>query len=198
VELLLATRNRGKLAELSALLAGTGWQAVTLDEYPQAGMVEEDGQTFAENAVKKARAAFAVARIWTLAEDAGLEVDALGGEPGVMSARYAGPDATDRDRIRKLLDGIVAVPEAKRTARFRCVMCLVDPAGHERLFEGACEGSISHHARGTLGFGYDPVFIPAGRAQTFGELGLDVKSELSHRARAMRRVVEYLSPLAGH
>lgn len=192
MELLLATRNQGKLTELAAMLVGTGWQAMTLDEYPHALPVDEDGRTFAENAAKKARAAFAASGIWTLAEDAGLEVDALGGEPGVKSARYAGPEATDRERVRKLLDSIVAVPEAKRTARFRCVMCLVDPAGHERLFGGVCEGSISHHARGTLGFGYDPVFIPAGHAQTFAELGLDVKSSISHRAQAMRQVVDFL------
>jgi XTP/dITP diphosphohydrolase len=192
VKLLLATRNPGKLAELKALLDGSGWEPVMLDAYPAAPDVEETGTTFADNARLKARSAFEHSRTWTVAEDAGLEADALGGEPGVYSARYAGPDATDKDRCRKLLAKLIAVPDERRHARFRCVMCVVSPAGEERLFEGSCEGKISHHARGCAGFGYDPLFIPEGQSQTFGELGLEVKSQISHRARAMRQVVEYL------
>ncbi len=192
MKLLLATRNPGKLAELEALLDGSGWEAVMLDAYPAAGEVEETGATFEENARIKARAAFRHSRIWTVAEDAGLEVDALGGEPGVLSARYAGPGATDSDRCRKLLAKMIAVPDERRTARFRCVMCLVDPDGAETLFEGECRGKISLHARGCAGFGYDPLFIPDGHSQTFGELGLAVKSQISHRARAMKQVVEHL------
>jgi XTP/dITP diphosphohydrolase len=193
VKLVLATRNRGKLVELERLLAGTGWQALMLTDFPEVPEVEEDGRTFAENAVKKARVAAQVTKTWTLAEDAGLEVDALGGEPGIRSARYCGEGASDRDRISRVLEQIIAVPDDKRTARFRCVMCLINPAGDERLFEGVCEGRIAPLARGRFGFGYDPVFVPDGYAQTFGELGLEVKSRISHRAQAMRQVVDYLA-----
>ncbi|MFO7651134.1 MAG: RdgB/HAM1 family non-canonical purine NTP pyrophosphatase [bacterium] len=192
MKLLLATRNPGKLAELKSLLDGSGWEAVMLDAYPLAPEVEETGATFAENARLKARSAFEHSRTWTVAEDAGLEVDALGGEPGVFSARYAGPDATDKDRCRKLLAKLIAVPDERRHARFKCVMCLIDPDGAETVFEGACEGKVSLHARGSAGFGYDPLFIPDGHSQTFGELGLEVKSTISHRARAMRQVVDLL------
>jgi XTP/dITP diphosphohydrolase len=192
VKLLLATRNRFKTAEMQQLLRATAWQVVMLSDIPGAPEVEEDGETLEDNARKKARSAHAVARTWTLSEDAGLEIDALGGEPGVRSARYCGEGASDADRMRAVLDRIVAVPDDRRTARFRCVMCLVDPAGSEHCFEGICEGRISHHVRGTAGFGYDPIFIPDGHSRTFGELGLDTKSEISHRSRALREVISYL------
>ena len=192
MKLLLATRNRNKVTELLSMLEGTGWQVVTLADLEDMPDVEEDGATFEENARKKARSAARRTKMWTLAEDAGLEVDALGGEPGVLSARYCGEGASDADRMRKVLDRIVAVPDERRTARFRCVMCLVDPAGNETCFEGRCEGRISHHARGSSGFGYDPIFMPEGQACTFGELGQSVKSRVSHRARAMRQVIAFL------
>lgn len=192
MKLLLATRNRGKLVELQGMLTGTGWDAVMLTDQLGVPEVEEDGATFIENACKKARVAAKATGMWTLAEDAGLEVDALKGEPGIRSARYCGEGASDRDRMDKVLQQIVAVPDDKRTARFRCAMCLIDPAGNEQTFEGACEGRIAPNARGRYGFGYDPIFLPDGHATTFGELGLDVKSQISHRARAMRQVVAFL------
>ncbi len=192
MKLLLATRNPGKLAEMREMLDGIGWEVLTLADLPDLPVVEETGSSFVENACLKARAAAQATRIWTLAEDAGLEVDALGGEPGVHSARYAGEGASDRDRIHKLLTRIVAVPDEKRTARFRCVICLISPAGQEYLFEGVCEGKIAHHARGHYGFGYDPVFIPEGHSRTFGELGIGVKRQLSHRAKALAQVIEFL------
>ncbi len=197
MKLLLATRNWNKLTEVQHALAGTGWEAMILSDLGDAPEVEEDGATFEENAQKKARTAAERAKMWTLAEDSGLEVDALGGEPGVKSARYAGEGATDTDRTRKVLDRLVSVPEERRTARFRCVMCLVDPAGDETCFEGRCEGHIAHSARGSAGFGYDPVFIPEGHDRTFAELGLGVKNEISHRARAMQQVIDYLRKAAG-
>ncbi len=192
MRLLLATRNRNKLTEVQHALAGSGWQVMMLSDIADAPEVEEDGATFEENARKKARSAAERAKMWILAEDSGLEVDALGGEPGVKSARYAGEGATDTDRIRKVLDRLVAVPEERRTARFRCVMCLVDPAGDEACFEGRCEGRIAHSARGSAGFGYDPIFVPEGHDRTFAELGLAVKSGISHRARAMQQVIGFL------
>ena len=175
----------------------SGWQVMTLADFPGAPDVEEDGTTFQENALKKARSAARVAGLWTLAEDSGLEIDALGGEPGVKSARYAGEGASYADLVRKVLGLLVAVPEERRTARFRCVMCLIDPAGKETCFEGRCEGRIAQDARGSAGFGYDPVFIPEGYTQTFAELGLSVKGRISHRARAMEQVIAFLHQTRG-
>jgi XTP/dITP diphosphohydrolase len=192
VKLLLATRNPHKVTELQQMLEGTGWQVVMLSDFEGIPDVEEDGVTFEENARKKARSAAQHAKMWTLAEDAGLEVDALKGEPGVHSARYCGEGASDADRMRKVLDRIIAVPEERRTARFGCVMCLVDPAGNETCFEGRCDGRIAHHERGSAGFGYDPIFMPEGHGRTFGELGKSVKNQVSHRARAMQQVIAYL------
>ncbi len=192
MKLLLATRNRAKLAELRSLLEGTGWQLVTLNDYPALGPVAETGATFEENARLKAVAAFQATGLWTLGEDSGLEVDALGGEPGVMSARWAGPEATDHDRCRQLLARMIAVPDELRTARFRCVVCLVEPSGAERFFEGVCPGRISHHIRGSAGFGYDPLFIPDGYSLTFAQLGNAVKSRISHRAQAIQRLAAFL------
>lgn len=192
MRLLLASRNRGKLEELRRMLDGTGWEAVDLTAMDHRLTLDEPGATFAENACHKARKAAEAFRMWTLADDSGLEIDALGGEPGVHSARYCGAHATDAERIRKVLDRMIAVPEQTRTARFRCAVCLVDPAGTEKVFEGTCEGRIAHHARGTGGFGYDPIFIPEGSARTFAELGSEAKDRQSHRARAMRLAIEHL------
>ena len=192
MRLLLATRNRNKVTEMQHALAGTGWQVVMLSDLKDMPDVVEDGGTLEENARKKARSAAKRAKMWVLAEDAGLEVDALGGEPGVHSARYCGDGASDADRMRKVLDRIIAVPDDRRTARFRCVMCLIDPTGKETCFEGRCEGRISHHARGSAGFGYDPIFVPDGYSRTFGELGMSIKGKISHRARAMQQVISFL------
>jgi XTP/dITP diphosphohydrolase len=192
VKLLLATRNRNKVVEIQQALEATDWQMVILSDIPNAPDVEEDGATFEQNALKKARSAARVSKLWTLAEDSGLEIDALGGEPGVKSARYAGEGASDADRIRKVLDQLSSVPDERRTARFRCVMCIIDPAGNENCFEGRCEGRIAAQPRGSSGFGYDPVFVPDGYDKTFAELGLGVKGKISHRARAMQQVIEYL------
>ena len=196
MRLLLATRNRHKVTEMQRMLDGNGWQVVMLSDLEGMPDVEEDGVTFEENAAKKARSAAQRTKLWTLAEDAGLEVDALNGEPGVHSARYCGEGASDADRMRKVLDSIIAVPDEHRTARFRCVMCLVDPSGNETCFEGRCDGRISHHARGSAGFGYDPIFMPDGHGRTFGELGQSVKSRISHRAEAMRQVIAFLQSRA--
>jgi XTP/dITP diphosphohydrolase len=192
MKLLLATRNSNKVIELQHALEGAGWQVLTLADIASAPDVEEDGATFHDNALKKARIAARFSHLWTLAEDSGLEIDALGGEPGVRSARYAGEGATDAERIQKVLRQLVSVRDEQRTARFRCVMCTIDPADQENCFEGRCEGRIANDARGSSGFGYDPIFIPDGYDKTFAELGLGVKSKISHRARAMQQVIEYL------
>ena len=192
MKLLFATGNRGKVSEIKDLLAGSGWEVSTPADSGMQFEVEEDGVTFEANARKKAHVAHAATGGWSLADDSGLEVDALGGMPGVQSARYAGPGAKDEDRYWKLLEELASVPDSERSARFRCVMCLVDPLEHEKVFSGICEGHIIHAPRGSSGFGYDPVFVPDGYEQTFAELGLDVKNRISHRARAMAQVVRWL------
>ncbi len=195
MKLLVATRNRNKIVEVQGPLQRAGWTVLGLDRFPDFPAVVEDGKTFEDNARKKARAAATLGVDWTLAEDAGLEIDALNGEPGVLSARYCGDQATDAERMRKVLDRMIAVPDERRTARFRCVMCLVGPDKTETLFTGSCSGRISHTARGNAGFGYDPIFIPDDYGLTFAELGLAVKHRISHRARALRRVIEHLRRL---
>jgi len=211
VRLLLATHNRHKVGEIQSALASINWEIVTLSALGDLPEVEEDGVTLGENARKKARSAAIVGEdscprfcrgwestpanrtpLWTLAEDSGLEIDALGGEPGVRSARYCGPGAPDEERMRKVLAKMAAVPTERRRARFRCVMCLIGPEGNEVCFEGECEGRIAHEMRGSAGFGYDPIFIPRGYDKTFGELGPTVKMRISHRARALQEVVSYL------
>lgn len=197
MRLLFATNNQGKFREAKHLFDQANIETVILNDVCPNLIVREDGKSFAENAVRKARAAFEITRGWVLGEDSGLEVDALGGLPGVMSARFGGEEATDLERNRRLLEMIVAVPYENRTARFRCVVCLINPQGEERLFEGVCEGKIAHTVRGMSGFGYDPIFIPEGYGLTFAELGWAVKSQISHRARALRQVLEYLKSLDG-
>jgi len=192
MKLLFATFNPGKVAEVRWLLEQAGWQVLSLAEVCPDLKLQETGATFEENARQKARAAAQATHMWTLAEDSGLEVGALGGEPGVISARFGGREASDQERSRAILARMIAVPDEHRRARFRCVMCLIDPAGTEAVFEGVCEGRIAHHLRGASGFGYDPIFIPDGYAQTFAELGMEVKSRISHRAKALQQLIRHL------
>lgn len=191
--LVLASRNPGKLAELRGLLSGLPVEIVAAEGAPQ---VEETGATFAENAILKARAAAAWSGDWALAEDSGLEVDALGGRPGLYSSRYAGPGATDADRNARLLAEMASIPEPERSARFRCVAALAAPDGRVWTREGTCEGRIALAPRGSHGFGYDPIFLlPDGR--TMAELPPEEKARVSHRARAMEAIVDLLRGLLG-
>lgn len=207
--LVFATRNRGKIIELRALLAGlqgdpaaapAAIEVLSLDELdpslPEVPEVIEDGETFAANATKKALAVSRATGLPALADDSGLEVDALGGVPGVMSARYAGPRATDEDNNRKLLVALQGVPAERRTARFRSVLALADTAGplgdEVILAHGVCEGRILEQPRGTGGFGYDPLFHVPALGATFAELGVGTKNDLSHRARAMQAMQPHL------
>ena len=153
------------------------------------------GRTFEENALIKARAVSRHTGRTTLADDSGLEVDALEGAPGVRSARYAGADATDQDNIRRLLDALDGISDADRTARFRCVVAVVVPDGRTWTAEGACEGRILQAPRGDAGFGYDPLFVPAGYENTFAELDAGVKNRISHRALALGRIADVLFTL---
>ena len=186
-ELLIATRNAGKVREIISLCADMPLRLRSLADFPETIEAEETGATFAENASLKARFYAAQTGLWALADDSGLEVDALGGAPGVRSARYAGPNATDAERVTLLLRELGhAGAEAGRRARFICAIAIVDPAtGTAHIFSGKCEGQIAHAPRGTKGFGYDPVFIPEGYQQTFGELPAHIKQRISHRARAL-------------
>lgn len=187
----LATFNRDKARELQALLARPGVEIVPLADWPQAAAPEEDGATLLENARIKARAALALTGLPALADDTGLEVDALGGAPGVHAARYAGPNATYADNVAKLLAALDGVPEARRTARFRTVCVALFPDGAEVSADGALEGSIGTTRVGANGFGYDPVFVlPGGR--TLAELEPAEKNATSHRARAVRALAAKL------
>jgi XTP/dITP diphosphohydrolase len=184
-KLLLGTANKGKVSELREIFAGLDVELVTPPEVGLGDMdPEETGTTFAENARLKAVAFATASGLPTLADDSGLEIDALGGEPGVHSKRYAGPDATDADRIALVLRKLEGVPDQKRTARFRCCMALATPHGVIGTVDGTCEGSIGHAPRGTNGFGYDPVFVLAGGTHTMAELPSAEKNQISHRGRA--------------
>lgn len=192
-ELLVATNNSGKVRELSQLLSDFPLRLRLLKEFPDIDEAEETGETFAENATLKALHYSAGAGLLTLSDDSGLVVDALGGAPGVRSARYAGREATYAERMSKLLGELGATGDEARRARFVCVIAVADPAaGTLHTFEGTCEGHIARAPRGTGGFGYDPLFIPEGHDQTFGELPAEVKHILSHRARALAHAVKHL------
>ena len=187
MRLLIATRNRHKLEEIRAILSVPGLELVGADEVPGLPEVEEDAPTFEGNAVKKARTLAQASGCWTLADDSGLEVDALGGAPGVTSARYAGPATSTPANNAKLLRELAGV--ADRRARFRCVLALCSPEGRAWTVEGRCEGQILEAPRGANGFGYDPLFVPEGREQTFAELPAGVKNGMSHRGQALQRAV---------
>ncbi len=183
MRLIIATRNRHKVEELQALLGVPGLELVCAVDLPGAPEVEEDGATFEANAAKKALALARFAGGWALADDSGLEVDALGGAPGVQSARYAGPSARDADNLAKLIAVMAGRPD--RRARFRCVLALAGPGGAVHTVAGACEGRLIEQPRGAGGFGYDPLFVPDGHTRTFAEMPAAEKNALSHRARAV-------------
>lgn len=190
-DLLLATKNAGKTRELSELLRGVPLRVRDLSEFPDAGTAQESGETFEENASIKARFYGGLSGLLTLADDSGLEVDALGGAPGVRSARYAGESATDCERVSLLLRELEGV--VKRAARFVCVVALFDPRSESlTLFRASCPGEIAPTARGTNGFGYDPIFLPSGFTQTFAQLPPEVKQRISHRAQAVAAARAYL------
>lgn len=186
MKLLIATHNQGKLIEYQELLAGLPLELVTLGDVGIPEDVEENGATFDENARLKALAYARKSGLLTLADDSGLEVDALGGEPGVHSKRYAGENKTDAERNAFLLEKLRNVPASQRTARFRCVIAIATPAGQVWESAGTCEGEILFAPRGSHGFGYDPIFYFPELHATMAELPTPVKNQVSHRARAAR------------
>ena len=191
-ELVLATRNRHKGGELAALLGGLGIQIKTLAEFPEAPEVIEDGATCEANAVKKARVIAAATGLPAVADDTGLEVDALGGRPGIFAARYAGEGATYEDNWRKLLHELAGVPRERRTARFITVAAMAFPENGVQVARGVLEGLIAETPSGTQGFGYDPVFFVPELGKTLAQLSPDQKNRISHRAKAFAQVRDIL------
>jgi XTP/dITP diphosphohydrolase len=197
-QLLLATNNGHKAGELRSLLADVPVEILTLEQFPSIGAILEDQETLEANALKKARGVFRLTNVPTLADDSGLEVDYLNKGPGVYSSRYAGPDATYADNCKKLLLEMKGVPPRRRGAQFRCVLAFVTAPDFERVMQGACLGVITELPRGSLGFGYDPLFLPDGCRQTLAEMEPTLKNRLSHRAKAIQNMKPILSDFFAH
>jgi XTP/dITP diphosphohydrolase len=196
-KLLLATNNQAKVREYRSLLQGIPYDLVTPAELGLADKVEESGESLEENARLKATYFAKRGHLLSLADDSGLEVDALGGEPGPRSARYAGEGATDKERIDYLLSRLKGVPQEKRTARFRCIIALATPEGKVKLFSGERRGFITFKPKGEQGFGYDPIFYLPELDKTMAELPPEVKNRISHRGEAARKVSKALVKLSG-
>lgn len=188
MKLLIATRNAHKLEEIQAIFNVPGLEIVSAFDFPDIPDVVEDGETLEANAIKKAVTLATATGLWALADDTGLEVDALNGAPGVYSARYAGEPTDYAANNRKLLAALDG--ESNRAAQFRCVVALSEPSGRAQYVEGICRGVIADALRGTNGFGYDPLFVPDGFNRTFAELSSDEKNAISHRGRALERAHE--------
>lgn len=192
LRILVATKNRNKIKEISDILSDLSLDLISLDAFPDYHPCQEDGKTFEENALKKALSAWRALGFATIAEDSGLEVDALGGAPGVISARFAGPKATYQDNNKKLLDLLKGVPRQKRRARFVCVAVFVTKSGKIVLNRGEVEGEIAEEPRGTNGFGYDPVFYLPSFGKTVAELDDRTKNLISHRAKAIGGLRDFI------
>ena len=188
--LVIATHNKGKAVEIKTLLGDISWTLLSLDQFENVGEAVEDADTYYSNAAAKASYYAQTTGEWVLADDSGLEVQALGGAPGVLSARYAGPNASDSERRLKLLSELLGVDD--RRARFVCSAAIANSSGQiVKTAEGICEGVISQNPRGDSGFGYDPIFIPSGFDLTFGELSDQIKNQISHRAKAIRALRDF-------
>lgn len=192
MKLIFATKNKGKAAELRHLVEGMDIDVETLLDYPDVIDVVEDGKTFRDNALKKAREMRGRFDEWILADDSGLAVDALGGEPGVKSARYAGKQGDYKANNEKLLREMKSIPAGRRQAAFVCTMVLAAPDGREWVVEGRCEGEIGFERRGDGGFGYDPLFFVPSEGKTMAELPMARKNEISHRGRAFSEIKKIL------
>lgn len=192
MKLLVATKNKGKLREISSLFATQGIKVVGLGSLDNVPEVVEDGDSFTENARKKALEIASLVNCLTLADDSGLVVPELNGAPGIFSARYAGDDATDTQNNLKLLNELTSVPQESRQAYFCCVMALADPQGRCRTFEGRLHGLLLNEFRGNQGFGYDPLFLVPEYGKTLAELPLEVKNRISHRGKALNQLLPLL------
>jgi XTP/dITP diphosphohydrolase len=195
VRAVFASRNRHKAEQVARLLPGI--ELVPLDDVAPDLELKEPFDTFEDNALAKARAVVAATNLPAIADDSGIEVDALGGAPGVRSARWAGEAATDKENNTRLVAEMKEVPESQRSCRYRCVAVFVTPDRRELVATGSCEGTVVLEPRGSLGFGYDPHVVPEGETRTMGEIPLDEKLRFSHRGRAFRRLAEMLGPPDG-
>ncbi|MGI6226479.1 MAG: XTP/dITP diphosphatase [Peptococcales bacterium] len=191
-KVVIATGNQGKLQEFRKLLQPLNIEVLSLEDFPEIGEIEEDGTTFAQNALIKAKTVNDTVKMISLADDSGLEVDYLRGLPGVHSARFAGEPKDDKANNDKLLGLLEGVPLEKRTARFKCVIAIIDFDGKEYLAEGSCEGLILTEEQGKAGFGYDPLFYVPQYQKTFAELEMEAKNKISHRGIATQKAVEIL------
>lgn len=191
-EIVIATRNEGKLREIKDILAAWSLKTLSLKDFPWIPEIIEDGSTFAENAAKKAREVARQTDRLAIADDSGLVVDALQRRPGVFSSRYGGEKATDEQRFQKLLAEMTEIPEGKRQAAFVCTIAVATPQGEVELLEGRCRGQIAFAPRGEHGFGYDPIFFLPELGKTMAELDPEVKNRISHRARALEKLKELL------
>ena len=191
LKIVVATANAHKLKEIREILRDLPVEILSLADFPEIPPIEETGSTFHENALIKARTVYQMTGLLTLADDSGLEVDALNGAPGVYSARYSGREHDYAANNRKLMEEIRRIPPEERGAQFRCVVAIVGTKG-EHIVEGVVRGHIIPELRGSGGFGYDPLFVPEGYQQTYAELGETVKNQISHRARAFRKAREFL------
>jgi XTP/dITP diphosphohydrolase len=188
----MATRNAGKLREIQAILSPLGLKILSLRDFPDVPEILEDGQTFEENAVKKAAVVARQTGRMAIADDSGLAVDALQGRPGVFSSRYAGENATDAERYQKLLKEMAGTPQGKRGAAFICAMAVASPDGKAETVVGQCRGEIAFAPKGSHGFGYDPVFYLPEWCKTMAELEPEVKNRISHRAQALEKLKQIL------
>lgn len=192
MKVVFASGNEGKVKEVSSMLSGTGIELVSLNNYKGVPEIVEDGLSFQENALKKARIIYEFTGETTLADDSGLMVDALNGEPGIYSSRYAGAEATDKENNAKLLDKLKNIPAEKRTAAFHCSLILYKKNGNFEAFEGKWQGQIIEEERGTNGFGYDPIFWVPELKMTAAELPSEVKNRVSHRGQAVAKLKDWL------
>ena len=186
--MVVATRNKGKIREIRKALKGLGLRIYALSDFPDVPEIEEDGKSFTENALKKARFYSKYFGKFTIADDSGLEVEWLKGLPGIYSARYAGKGASARENNQKLINEMEGISLSKRGARFKCVMAMVSPDGREAIAEGSCKGRIGFKEKGKKGFGYDPLFILPKYGKAMAELSLEEKNKISHRGKALRKL----------
>ena len=194
-KIVVATNNKGKLKEFNRLCEGLGMEVLSLADFPQIGEIVEDGKTFDENALIKARAVYRATGLAAIGDDSGLEVDYLGGAPGIYSARYSGEHGNDKANNEKLLNELLGVPTDKRTARFRCSIGFVTREGKEYVVDGSCEGVILTEVQGERGFGYDPLFFVEENGKSFAELSLDEKNSISHRGKANAKLLSLLKQI---
>lgn len=191
--LVVATKNKGKTVEIKEMLKHLSFDVVTMEEIGINEDIEENGTTFEENALLKAKRLHELAGEMTMADDSGLEVDFLGGEPGIYSARFAGEGATDKEKIEKVLRLLKDVPYEQRTARFVCCIAIVYPQGNSVVLRGTCEGYIAFEPQGSNGFGYDPIFYLPQKQKTFAQITSEEKHSISHRGNALRQMVKILT-----